>query len=342
MPFDPNNPNAWINQITDGQPEFVGSLCRSLYHEPLLACWPQGDKLCHWGMTGQGRVAVVDENDPEWTLRNTPAPERMLAARDARYDALVRQQEAPEPWDYAVAAFKYTGGNFPASSGADAWRLVHLYEALTVFGAGNRDEAARAARHFTQAAALVAVHPVVFHLKREHPCVVTVLQRVAFRRFHYDPTNQFAESAPCICGFVAENPNQETAKTMQNDEPLTTDPPWIDPDPDPDAVDLETIKRDYLAYIFPIDLLKASLETSGFRDVRHQIVEKEREIFQLVMIAVNEDMTVPVVRRLIGQIIDQIPPFCGVAWRLEPSPVEIVNQNTILVTLVVKPFKKTN
>ena len=210
MPFDPNDPNAWINHITE-TPPFIRSLCKSLYHESPLVRWPQRALLCQWGMTSQDRIGVIDENDPDWTLRNMPAPERMLPPGDAQYDALVRQEdpEALAPgarigWPFAAAAFKYTGGNVPqAEAGADAWRLLHLYAGAPAFDNGVEFDAMPNPKHYTQSAGLVAVHPVVHLLMAQHPCIVHTLRARAFTKFNYDPANYFPhEAPPDDCGFV--------------------------------------------------------------------------------------------------------------------------------------------
>ena len=93
MPFDPQNPIEWINEITQNDPQFIRCLCKSLYWESHLVRLPARAILCNWGMTSQGRVGVVDENDPETTRINTPPLERMLRAGDPQYDALVRQED---------------------------------------------------------------------------------------------------------------------------------------------------------------------------------------------------------------------------------------------------------
>jgi hypothetical protein len=166
--------------------------------------------LCKWGMTSQCRIGpLIDEHDPQCTMRNRPPQERMLPIDDAEYEALLRQEdpEARQPWAHAVAAFKRMGGNVPqAPPGAECWHLVHLYEALTHYAEGNKDEAHRAARHYTQSANLAAVHPVVHGLMRECPWVVLTLQARVFAAFGYDPANQFApEREHDNCGFVPMN-----------------------------------------------------------------------------------------------------------------------------------------
>jgi hypothetical protein len=198
MPFDPI--------ACPENPPFLRSLCKSLYQEPLLVRWPQRALLCKWGMTSQGRIGpLIDENDPEGTRDRTPAPDRMLPPDDAEYAALVRQEdpEANLPWAFAVAAFKYAGGHVPQPPpGADKWVVLHLYDALTRYAVGNQDEAYLAAKHYTQSTNLVAVHPVVQHLMAQYPCIVNVLQRRAFDTFGYDPANQFGEGGHDNCGFV--------------------------------------------------------------------------------------------------------------------------------------------
>ena len=206
MPFDPQNPIEWINEITQNEPQFIRCLCKSLYWESHLVRLPARALLCKWGMTRHGRVGVIDENDPVVTQVNMPPPERMLPAGDAQYDALVRQEdpEAQQPSAFGFAAYKHAGGHVPQPVGhACAWRILPIYATLTGFVVGNRDAAATAARHFTQSAGWVAVHPTVFHLMDQHACIENTLRARAFTAFGYDPTGCFAPQAEHDnCGFM--------------------------------------------------------------------------------------------------------------------------------------------
>ena len=207
MPFD-------LNTCPENPP-FLRSLCKSLYHESLLVRLPQRALLCKWGMTSQGRIGplIPDPRDLDDAVDivDTMPDAETVPAGDTEYAALVRQEDPealnPGPhngWPFAVAAFKYAGGNVPqAVPGADCWHLVHVYEALTRYAAGNQEEAHRAAKHYTQSANLVALHPVVQHLMAQYPCIVNTLQHRIFDAFGYDPANLFAPGrGHDNCGFV--------------------------------------------------------------------------------------------------------------------------------------------
>ena len=217
MPFDANDPNTWINEITENEPLFIRSLCRYLFFENGLVRQPVRKMVCYWGMTSEGRAQCgsdVPEVFLDWFLSHSPDDgESHLPPDDVEYQELVRQEdpEALNPdagnfWAFAVAAFKYGGGNIPqTAAGAEKWELIHLYEILTRLSPDNRDDTPGAVNHFTQSAALVAVHPVVYHLKREHPCIVTTLQARAFTKFRYDPKRCFAPNADHNnCGFACD------------------------------------------------------------------------------------------------------------------------------------------
>ena len=212
MPFDPNDPNPWLDHISENPP-FIRSLCKSLYHESFLVRLPLRAWLCDWGMTSQGRVGPMipelpDADEAGKMLDNWPqAP--TVAAGDAKYAALVRQEdpESRQAWAHAVAAFKYAEGVVPqAAPGADAWQLRHVYEPLTRWGAGGEVEANRAAKHYTQSAGWVALHPLIHHLMAEHPCILKTLQARVFSTFKYDPEELFAPGrAHNNCGFVVDD-----------------------------------------------------------------------------------------------------------------------------------------
>lgn len=211
MPFDPNNPNAWIDQITADDPPFARSLCKSLYHEPLLARWPTRSLICKRGMTADGRIGLLEA--PAEAAIAMPRPDRMLREGDEEYTLLV-QQEDPNalnpgpavPWPFAMAAFKRCGGNLPAAApGSCEWRVIHLYDELIHPILGNAAASARAGWHFTQSAALVALHGLACSAKRQYPTIERVLRAKAFTTFNYDPLNQFAPDVDHDdCGFVTE------------------------------------------------------------------------------------------------------------------------------------------
>jgi len=104
------------------------------------------------------------------------------------------------------SAFRCAGGNVPqAVPDADAWQLIHLYAAAPAFDNGAAFDGTAQPKHYTQSAGLVAVHPVVYHLTGQFPCIVWTLRARSFMRFNHDPANYFApQSQHDNCGFVLQ------------------------------------------------------------------------------------------------------------------------------------------
>ena len=220
MPFNPNDPNQWIEEITQASPPFIRSLAKSLYHEAALVRWPRCAILTQSGMTPIGMVGAAGD-DPMVLVDSLPAAGRALSDPTliAEFREMVKaENQAGEAVAYALATFRCAGGTIPNTSSAlDEWRLLHIYEALTHFEVGDYTATMLAIQLYTQSAAWVTLHPVAFHLCREHPVLIEVLQARAFTLFptdhvmgaQFDPLNRFdpeCEFAPDRehdnCGFV--------------------------------------------------------------------------------------------------------------------------------------------
>jgi hypothetical protein len=208
-------------------------------------------------------------------------------------------------WAWAVAAFRYAGGNKPESpEGADCWRICHLYSSDEFILAKQR-------YHFTQSANLVAVHPVVQHLMAQYPCIVKTMQQRVFETFMYDPRTWFSPGeGHDICGFQAQ-----------------------DPDDVPPEYYLEMIE-------FPYSL-KESLKEHGYTDVQMTAEAGEPDCYRLNMRRENNALDAVGVRQQLGQIVSEIPATreFRIMWRvLQSQSVAIVQGAEIAAAIRVKHF----
>jgi hypothetical protein len=94
----------------------------------------------------------------------------------------------------AILAFRLAGGNRPQRSDVPrfGWSIHHIYEGR--FPAPGRDKILHATRngdHFTEAAGLVALHPVAEGLAGDCSYFAWLLRCEAFRLFGYDPDEIF-------------------------------------------------------------------------------------------------------------------------------------------------------
>ena len=93
----------------------------------------------------------------------------------------------------AICAFKLAGGERPKrDSGPREWSIHHIYDGK--FPAPGRPSTTRAVkdkRYFTQAAGLVAVHPIADALADEVPYFAWLLRAEAYKRFKFDPDGVF-------------------------------------------------------------------------------------------------------------------------------------------------------
>ena len=106
----------------------------------------------------------------------------------------------------AIAAYTLAGGTRPTRLGStNAWSVHHLYSGKFPFlGRVETTHASKAGCHFTQAAGLVAVHPIADALVDEFPCFAWLLRSYSFLRFGYDPDGVFSPSQDEL-GFAAES-----------------------------------------------------------------------------------------------------------------------------------------
>lgn len=93
----------------------------------------------------------------------------------------------------AVMAYRLAEGNRPprVSPGRD-WTVHHIYDGKFPHEATTTTtHAVKDGRYFTEAAGLVAVHPIANALADEVPYFAWFLRREAFVRFEFDPDGVF-------------------------------------------------------------------------------------------------------------------------------------------------------
>jgi hypothetical protein len=93
----------------------------------------------------------------------------------------------------AVMAFLVAGGRRPTrAAGREAWSIHHIYDGQ--HPAPGKGASIRAVKHpdyFTEAAGLVAVHPIADAVADELAYFAWLLRHEAFRRFGFDPDEVF-------------------------------------------------------------------------------------------------------------------------------------------------------
>jgi hypothetical protein len=94
----------------------------------------------------------------------------------------------------AVMVYRLAGGERPMRrDGKQGWNIHHLYDGrFPANGSGKTLRAVKDGKHFTQAAGLVAIHPMAHACAHEYFWFAWKLRREAFRRFGYDPDGVFS------------------------------------------------------------------------------------------------------------------------------------------------------
>jgi hypothetical protein len=107
----------------------------------------------------------------------------------------------------AIMAYLVAGGQRPLRTSGRGWHIHHLYDGKFPYP-GNTRPSLRAvmdARHFTQSAGLVAIHPVADALADEFAVFAWRLRAEAFVRFGYDPEGAFSTLQDDF-GFAGRGP----------------------------------------------------------------------------------------------------------------------------------------
>ena len=104
----------------------------------------------------------------------------------------------------AIVAYLLAGGQRPKRYGSNnGWSIHHLYSGKFPATPGSDvTRAAQSEKHMTQAAGLVAIHPIADQACDEYPFFSWYLRAMSFNKFQYDPTGSFSGSADSF-GFAA-------------------------------------------------------------------------------------------------------------------------------------------
>jgi hypothetical protein len=95
----------------------------------------------------------------------------------------------------AIMVFLLAGGERPNRNNGNGWPIHHIYDGQ--FPMPPKTKSIRAVSHgdyFTEAAGLVAVHPLADGLASEIPYFAWLLRYEAFLRFDFDPDKVFRNS----------------------------------------------------------------------------------------------------------------------------------------------------
>jgi hypothetical protein len=97
----------------------------------------------------------------------------------------------------AIMAFLLAGGQRPTrEDGRHGWTIHHIYDGRFAAPGSSESTHARAdGRYFSEAAGLVAAHPVAESLADEVPYFAWLLRREAHLRFGFDPDGVFGDGA---------------------------------------------------------------------------------------------------------------------------------------------------
>ncbi len=93
----------------------------------------------------------------------------------------------------AIMSFLLAGGKRPIRSNGQGWHIDHIYDKKFPWPTKWKSlHAVKDGNHFTQAAGLVAIHPIAEALKDEYFYFAWLLRHEAFQRFGYDPDAVFS------------------------------------------------------------------------------------------------------------------------------------------------------
>lgn len=94
----------------------------------------------------------------------------------------------------AIAAFTYAKGYRPFRSNGNGWDIYHIYNGKHPYvDRMSSLHGVKDGNHFTQAAGLIAAHPVAKALADEDAGFAWFLRAKAFSLFHYDPDHVFSD-----------------------------------------------------------------------------------------------------------------------------------------------------
>lgn len=165
-----------LGQLRKSTPDHVLDIADRVWErKELFIRWPQRSLLF---MPGTTRTPYHDYTS-----------EQKQRLRDAGI-TLDSRSNGP-----AIMAYRLAGGERPprVTPGRE-WSIHHIYDGK--FAAPGRKDTTRAVkdgRYFTEAAGLVAVHPLADALADEVPYFAWLLRYEAFKRFEFDPDSVFGD-----------------------------------------------------------------------------------------------------------------------------------------------------
>lgn len=163
-----------FDQLRHSTPAHIREIVERVWdHKDLFVRWPKRALLF---MPGTVRVKYH---------KYTAEQRRLLREADIKPDG---RSNGP-----AVMAFRLAGGQRPTrvAPGRD-WSVHHVYDGkFPARGTADTTHAVRDGKYFTEAAGLVAIHPIADALADEVPYFAWLLRREAFERFAFDPDGVF-------------------------------------------------------------------------------------------------------------------------------------------------------
>ena len=182
-PVDQKNLLDWFkNEISDLEPHL---------QEIVLKIYTDIEFLCNFPETALLLWADCDRTPPiKGKQKYHSFPDTIIQKAKGKGILLDSRPNGP-----AIVAFEFAGGNRPQRYGSNnKWHIHHLYSGkFPYIGKENTLHASKDCLHFTQAAGLVAMHPLSDALADENPAFTWFLRFKAYEKFGYDPDQAFSE-----------------------------------------------------------------------------------------------------------------------------------------------------
>jgi hypothetical protein len=175
-----NEPPIWIRDLRRG----VGAVLLRVADD----VWANRTDFIRWPLKSLVFMPGVVRGAVEYHQYSAPQKEQMKAAKIAPDG----RTNGP-----AIMAYLLAGGERPMrASGREGWSIHHIYDGQHFHHA--KTSCTRAVTHgdyFTEAAGLVAIHPVADALADELAYFAWLLRYEAYLRFGFDPDGVFEPPA---------------------------------------------------------------------------------------------------------------------------------------------------
>lgn len=179
-PASPTDLPAWITALRKAVPEPYLRVVDDVWtNRTAFIEWPSKSFLFMPGTTREQKYH-------KYTVEQLA----QIKAAKARADS---RSNGP-----AVMAYLLAGGRRPKrASDRKEWSVHHIYDGQhPALDAANCTHAVLHPENFTEAAGLVAIHPIADALADEFAYFAWLLRFEAYRRFNYDPDCVFGTGAP--------------------------------------------------------------------------------------------------------------------------------------------------